>query len=132
MRKNDLIFGSIWLALGIGLVTLGIFETLDEFWSGMGAALLIMGAARLLRGYRLGKSEAFREKMEINTTDERMRFIRMKAWSWAGYLFVILAGISTIVLYLLDNHPLSQAASLGVFLMIALYWISFFVLKKKY
>ena len=132
MKKNDIIFGCLWLVLGIVLAVLGIFETLDEFWSGMGSALLIIGAARLLRGYRLGKSEAFREKMEINTTDERMRFIRMKAWSWAGYLFVILAGISTIVLYLLDNHPLSQAASLGVFLMIALYWISFFVLKKKY
>ena len=132
MKKNDMIFGCLWLVLGIALVGLGIAKTLDEFWSGMGSALLIIGAVRLLRGYRLGKNEAFREKMEINSTDERICFIRLKAWSWAGYLFVIIAGISVLALYLLGNYALSQAASLGVCLMITLYWICFFVLKKKY
>ena len=132
MRKNDIIFGSIWLVLGIALAALGIAGTLDEFWSGMGSALLVIGAVRLLRSYRLNKSEAYREKMEISTTDERMRFLRTRAWSWAGYLFTLIAGVSVIVLHLLGNDPLSQAASLGVCLMIVLYWGSFLFLQKKY
>lgn len=120
------------LIAGLALVGLGVAEIVDEFWSGMGSALLVVGAVRLLRYYRLKKNEAYREKMETAVTDERNQFIRMKAWSWAGYLFIICTGLSVIVFKLLGNDLLSQASSWGVCLMLVLYWISFFVLKKKY
>ena len=120
------------LIAGLALVGLGVAEIVDEFWSGMGSALLVVGAVRLLRYYRLKKNEAYREKMETAVTDERNQFIRMKAWSWAGYLFIICTGLSVLVFKLLGNDLLSQASSWGVCLMLVLYWISFFVLKKKY
>ena len=132
MKKRDKIFGILWLVLGACFAALGIVDTLDEFWAGMGSALLVVGAVRLLRGYRLSKSEAYREKVEISTADERMRFLRTKAWSWAGYLFIIAAAISVIVLHLLGRDLLSQAASWGVCLMVVLYWGSYFILQKKY
>ena len=129
-KKN--IYPITLLIAGLVLIGLGFAEIVDEFWSGMGSALLVIGAIRLLRYYRLKKNDAYREKMETAATDERNQFIRMKAWSWAGYLFIICTGLSVIVFKLLGNDLLSQASSWGVCLMLVLYWISFFVLKKKY
>ena len=129
-KKN--IYPITLLVAGLALVGLGAAEIVDEFWSGMGSGLLVVGAARLLRYYRLKKNDAYREKMETAVTDERNQFIRMKAWSWAGYLFIICTAVSVIVFKLLGNDLLSQASSWGVCLMLVLYWISFFVLRKKY
>ena len=129
-KKN--IYPIVLLAAGLALSGLGIAEIVDEFWSGIGSALAIVGALRLLRFYRLKKNESYREKMETAATDERNQFIRAKAWSWAGYLFIICAAVSIIVFKLLGNDLLSQASSWGVCLMLVLYWVSYLILKKKY
>ena len=132
MKKNDTIFAIIWLVLGLPLIGLSIAGLVDEFWSGMGSALVVIGACRLLRSVRLNRNEAYREKMDVMATDERLHFLRTKAWSWAGYLFILIAGVSVIVLKLLGQDLLSLAASGAVCLMLVLYWVSYMVLKKKY
>ena len=129
-KKN--IYPIVLLAAGLTLVGLGLAEIVDEFWSGMGSALLVMGIIRLLRFYRLKKNDGYREKMETAQTDERNQFIRMKAWSWAGYLFIMVSAIATIILKILGQDLLCQVSSGAVCLMLVLYWISYFVLKKKY
>ena len=91
------------LVAGLVLMGLGFAEVVDEFWSGMGSALLVMGIIRLLRFYRLKKNDTYREKMETAVTDERNQFIRMKAWSWAGYLFIMVSAIATIILKILGQ-----------------------------
>ena len=132
MKKNDTIFAIIWLGLGLPLIGLSIAGLVDSFWSGMGSALLVIGACRLLRAHRLSKSEEYREKMETFETDERFHFLRAKAWSWAGYLFVIIAGVAVIAFKALGMDTASQAASAAVCLLLVLYWGAYFVLKKKY
>ena len=132
MKKTDILFGILWMVLGIALSVLSLLETLDEFWSGMGSALLVIGAVRLFRGYRLRRSDVYREKREVMETDERFHFIRTKAWSWAGYLFIIICALSTLLFKLLGQELLCQAAGGAVCLFLVLYWISFFILKKKY
>ena len=132
MKKNDTIFAIIWLVLGLPLIGLSIAGLVDSFWSGMGSALVVIGACRLLRAHRLSKSEEYREKMETFETDERFHFLRAKAWSWAGYLFVIIAGISVIVFKILGMETVSMAASCAMCLLLVLYWGAYFVLKKKY
>ena len=132
MKKNDTIFAMIWLAIGLPIVGLSIAGLVDSFWSGMGSALVVVGACRLLRAHRLNKNEEYREKMETFKTDERFHFLRANAWSWAGYLFVIIAGVSVIVFKLLGMDAASMAASYAVCLLLVLYWGAYFVLKKKY
>ena len=129
-KKN--IYPIVLLVAGLALIGLGMAEIVDEFWSGMGSALLVMGVIRLLRYYRLKKNDAYREKMETAVTDERNQFIRMKAWSWAGYLFIMVSALATILFRILGQDLLCQVTSGAVCLMLVLYWISFFVLKKKY
>ena len=129
-KKNT--YPILLLAAGLTLFGLGFAEVVDEFWSGMGSALLVIGIVRLLRFYRLKKNEGYREKMETAQTDERNQFIRMKAWSWAGYLFIMVTAIATIIFRILGQDLLSQVAGYSVCLMLVLYWVSYFVLKKKY
>ena len=132
MTNKRMIYYTVMLLVGLALMSLAFFGKVDEFWNGMGSALAILGAVRLLRGYRLNKNEAYREKVEIAVSDERNQFIRSKAWAWAGYLFIILTGISVIVFKLMGQDLLSQAASWGVCLMLLLYWGAYKVLQKKY
>ena len=129
-KKN--IYPIALIVAGLALIGLGFVEVVDEFWSGMGSALLVIGIIRLLRFYRLKKNESYREKMETAVTDERNQFIRMKAWSWAGYLFIMVSAVATIISRVLGQDLLCQVASGAVCLMLVLYWISYFVLKKKY
>ena len=129
-KKN--IYPIALLVAGLLLIGLGCAEIVDEFWSGMGSALLVIGIIRLLRFYRLKKNDGYREKMETAQTDERNHFIRAKAWSWAGSLFIMVSAIATIIFRILGQDLLSQFCSYAVCLMLVLYWVSYFVLKKKY
>ena len=129
-KKN--IYPIVLLVAGLTLAGLGVAEIVDEFWSGMGSALLVIGIIRLLRFYRLKKNDSYREKMETAVTDERNQFIRMKACSWAGYLFIMVSAVATIIFRILGQDLLSQFAGYTVCLLLVLYWGSYFVLKKKY
>jgi len=122
----------VYMVLGGALLVLGMLELVDSFWSGMGGALIAMGVIRTIQALRYRKDESYREKMEIEENDERNRFIRNKAWAWAGYLFVLITAISTIVLKLLGHELLSMAASFAVCILLLLYWVCYLVLKKKY
>ena len=132
MTNKRMVYYTGMLLVGLALMSLAFFGKVDEFWNGMGSALAILGAVRLLRGYRLNKNEAYREKVEIAVSDERNQFIRSKAWAWAGYLFIILTGLAVIVFKLVGQDLLSQAASAGVCLMLLLYWGAYKILQKKY
>lgn len=131
MKKANAVY-SFYILAGAVLFMAGCMEVVDGFWSGMGGTLLLMGIVRLLRAHRLNQNEAYREKVEVELLDERNKFIRNKAWAWSGYLFVILAGILTIVMKALGQELLSQAAAAAICFMIVLYWISYVILQKKY
>ena len=133
MKKDKrMIVSIIWVVLGATLIALAFAGKVDVFWNGMGSGLLIVGALNLLRQYRFSKNEAYREKIEIEEKDERNQFIRNKTWAWTGYLFVIISAILCIVFKLIGQEVLSFAASGAVCLILVLYWISYFILRKKY
>ena len=95
--KNLFVYG-LYILLGVTLMALGVAEVIDEFWSGMGGGLLAVGLVRLIWMLRMHKDETYREKVETEAKDERNRFIRNKAWAWAGYLFILIAAVAVIVL----------------------------------
>ena len=133
MKKDRRIISCIiYTVIGITLLVLGILEIVDSFWSGMGGALIAVGVLRTIQILRNNKDEAYREKWSVEAQDERNRFIRNKAWAWAGYLFVLIAAICTVVFRLLGQELLSMAASFAVCILVLLYWGSYWLLKKKY
>ena len=132
--KNDrrIVACIIYIILGVALIVLGILEILDSFWSGMGGALIAVGVVRAIQILRYRNDESYRKNMEIEMKDERNRFIRNKAWAWAGYLFVLITAISTIVLKLLGQDLLAITDGFAVCILVLLYWVCYLVLKKKY
>ena len=132
MKIKSYLVSIIYIMLGAVLIGLGFAGKVDEFWNGMGSALLVIGVIQLIRRYRLDKNEAYREKMEIENNDERNKFIRNKAWAWAGYLFVMIMAVTSIVLRIFEQNLLSIATSGAVCLMLLLFWGSYFFLKRKY
>lgn len=132
MKKPEIIYAVILLLLGVALTVVSILGCMDGFWSGSGTALLVIGIARLLRGYRLSRNETYREKRAVAETDERLHFISRKAWTWAGALFILIAAACTFLFKLLGQQMLFFAAAAAMFLMVALYWVAFLILNKKY
>lgn len=133
MRNSRNVIGHIiCIVLGITLVVLGYTEMIDSYWSGMGSGVITVSVIQLVRLYRFRKDKAYREKVETEASDERNHFLRSKAWSWAGYLFILISGVSCIVLKVLGQDLLSLAASYAVCLMLLLYCGAYLVLKRKY
>lgn len=132
MKAKTYVVSIFYIILGAILIGLGFAGVVDEFWNGMGSALLVIGVIQLIRRYRLNKNEVYREKIEIETNDERNHFIRNKAWAWAGYLFVMIMAIASIVLKVFEQNVLSMAASGTVCFVLVLFWGSYFILKRKY
>ena len=93
----------LYILVGITLIVLGFTGILDSFWSGMGSGLLVVSALQIIRLVRLYKNSDYREKVETEVSDERNRFLRNKAWAWAGYLFVLTAAVASIVLRILGQ-----------------------------
>lgn len=132
MKAKSYLVSALYITIGIILIGLGFAGMVDEFWNGMGSALLVIGVIQLIRRYRLEKNEAYREKIEIEINDERNHFIRNKAWAWAGYLFVMIMAVGCIILKIVGQDTLSMAASGSVCLMLVLFWCSYYFLKRKY
>lgn len=122
----------LFTVVGCVLACLGFIGILDAFWSGMGSALIVVSILRFVRLYRYRKNEAYREQVDTEVADERNRFLRNKAWAWAGYLFVLIAAICTIVFKVMGQDLLCQVTGLGMCLIVTLYWVAFLILRKKY
>lgn len=122
----------VWIIIGIVLIGLSFAGIVDEFWNGMGSGLSVIGAIQVLRFHRFIKNDAYREKVEIEASDERNLFIRDKAWAWSGYIFVIVTAIAVIVLKIMGQDLLSMAASTAVCFMLILFWGSYHILKRRY
>lgn len=118
----------------IGVISIGcsVLGIVDEFWSSMGAAMLVVGVAFLIRQIKYKTNEEYREKYDVERSDERNRYLSGKAWAWAGYLFVMIAAVATIMLKLTGREELMLMASGSVCLIVLLYWVSYVILKRKY
>ena len=132
MRKARLISSILEIVIGVVLCVCHFANRIDEFWSGMGIALIIVGSLFLLRNIKYHTNENYREEIDTQNNDERNRYLSLKAWSWAGYLFVIIAAVGTIVFKLVGKEELMMLASGSVCIVIFLYWISYMILRKKY
>ena len=131
-QKIKLSFNIVYVIIGCILIGFAVLEKLDSFWSGMGSALLVVGLINLLKFHRLSKNEEYREKMEIEISDERLQFIRNKAWAWSGYLFVLISAVACIVFKVMNLDQLSLYASFSVCLVLVLFWVSHAIIKRKY
>ena len=137
MKNRDIVLSIIYIVLGAAffvasqVADLGD-STIAQILPGMGGALIAIGIIRMYRGIRLEKDAAYRENFEVEVHDERNQWLRMKAWSWAGYLFVMISACATLVFAIIDKKELMQEASYAVCVMLVLYWVCYIIVRKKY
>ena len=133
MNSNKrIILFTFYILLGAVLFGCGATGLLDDFWSGMGGGLIAVGILQLIRHVRYRTNDDYREKFDTERQDERNKFISNKAWAWAGYLFVMIAGVSIFVFKFSGREELMMMAAWSVCLIIILYWISYLFLRRKY
>ena len=127
-----IVLSIFWIVLGTVLCACHFAGRIEEYWGSMGFALIIVGILQVIRQIRYRTNKDYQEKFDTNANDERNKFIANKAWAWAGYLFVMVAAVGSIVFKLMGREDLMMLASGSVCLIILLYWGSWMVLRKKY
>ena len=131
-NKKNRFVSLLWVLLGVVLTVCAAAGVLDSYWYSFGMALLVVGSLQLWRQRRYRKNEAYREKVDTETGDERNKFIAGRAWAWAGYGFVMIAAVASIIFKLLGREDLMMFCSFSVCLIALLYCGSYMILKRKY
>lgn len=132
MSKKRIAVQILEIVAGIILLVLGIAEKVDEFWSGMGGALIGVGAMYLVQNIRYQKNPDYRENVNTERNDERNQFLHMKAWQMVGSWFVIIAAVATFAFKFAGKEDLMMLTGGAVGLMTFMYWIFYLYLRKKY
>lgn len=132
MNIKRMIASIIEIAIGICLAVCGATGIVDEYWSGMGTALIAVGALQIARNIRYKVDADYRENVNVQAQDERNKYLGMKAWSWAGFYFLMIAAVASVVLKIAGFDEYSIMAGGSVCLIVLLYWLSYLYLRKKY
>ena len=134
MKRNDwrFIVSILEILIGAALLVLGLTGVLDEFWEGMGTGLIVVGMLMFIRQIRYRTNAEFKEELDVKEKDERNRFIAMKSWSWAGYTYVLVAAVGTIVAKILGHDDIMMMLSRSVCFILVFYWLFYLILQKKY
>ena len=131
--KQRLWIAISYIALGLILVIADAVNHFENyFFSSFGFALVIMGILRIIRHRKTMRNDQSIRKQELAESDERTRMIAERARSWAFSLSITGAGIVVIVLSLLGQHEEALPFAWYVCGMVILYWISYFMIRKKY
>ena len=132
-NNKKLLLSIFWILAGAALLVLTVAEVLKEpVYAGMGGALIAVGVLQTIRNLRYRKDAEYREKVDTEVNDERMSFIRMKSWSWTGYLLILIEGIGAIIALVLGQRTIQLVLSYSVCLLLVIYWVSYLILSRKY
>jgi hypothetical protein len=131
--KKRILTARIFLIAGPLLMAVSIWQNLDnEFFFAWGTALMVIGIVRL-RQYRklMASPEAMRAR-EVAETDERNVMLANKAKSYAFFWYVLICGVAVIVLEFMNQVQIATVLAFSVCFLVLLYWISYYVLRRKY
>ena len=131
--NRRLVLSIFWVALGAVLLGLSIAGKLDSsVFAGMGGALIAVGALQLIRNMRYRSNEEYREKIDIEVSDERNRFLRMKSWSWVGYIVVLVEAVGSVIALIMGQQTVQMVLMYSVCLIVGAYWIIYMILSRRY
>ena len=130
--RKRMIASICWIVIGAALMCAYYAGLIDEYWSAMGVSLLVVGILQMIRHIRYRTDEAYKAHVDVEAKDERNRFIASRAWAWAGYLYVLIGAVASIVFQIAGNDEMTKIAAMSVCLIMLLYWLSYAFLRRKY
>ena len=120
------------IVVGAAMAVCSAIGLIEEFWGVMGVVVMLNKGIQLARMIRIKTNADYRSRVQVEKDDERNRYIGMKAWSMAGYMFVVIAAVAAIMLKVAGREDLMYMASGSVCLIMLLYWGSWLYLRRKY
>ncbi|MBQ4507040.1 MAG: hypothetical protein II971_07300 [Firmicutes bacterium] len=119
--------------VGAALIFLAFTGRLDgEIWGGIGGGLMGIGIARTAMSVKYNRDPEYREKVDIDASDERNHMIRNKAWAWTGYATVMIAAIGEIAALIMGKRMLMNACAIIVCGILVLYWGCYVIISRRY
>jgi len=130
--RKRMIASVCWIVIGAALMGAHDVGWTDEYWNGMGTSLLVVGVLQMIRHIRYRTDEAYKAHVDVETKDERNKFIAGKAWAWAGYLFVLIGAAASLLCKIAGNDQMTKLSAMSVCLIMLLYWVCYAFLRRKY
>lgn len=131
--KVRLIMGIVYIIIGAALTILNIFiQSKNDVLSVFGTIMLAMGVVYTIRNIRLMTNDEEMKNRKIYENDERNVMLYKNARSIAFYIYIIAAGIAVMVLYLCNLPYEAQIVAYSVCVLCVIYWITYFILRRKY
>lgn len=131
-NNKRLLLSVFWVVLGTILLGLSIAEIIDQsLYAGMGGAMMTIGILQVVRNLRYRNDQEYKEKVDIEITDERNKYLRMKAWSIAGYIMVLAGAAGSLVAFFAGHEETQQVLLCSVALLVFIYWLAYMILNKK-
>ena len=122
-----------YILLGVAMIVVGlVVGSKNDILSSFGFAIALIGCVRLRNYFLITKDEERIKAQEIAEKDERNIAIADKAKSFAFTTFVLLACIAVIVLHLLKKTQWALVLSSGVCVLLVLYWVGYYIIRKKH
>lgn len=129
--KRNIILNIIYIIVGTVLVVLGAMEILNNLYSGFGGGIAGVGIVQLIRNIQYATNKELKEKVDTEINDERNKYIRMKAWSWTGYIVVLALAITSIVMMIIGKELYCEMASFMMCMVLIVYYIAYFIIRRK-
>ena len=130
-NNKKLALSIFWVVLGITLLVLNLVGVLDDLYSSMGIALIIVGGLQVWRNLKYRRDPEYREKIDIAASDERNRAIRMQSWAWAGYIVVLGEMVASLVAFFMGQILVQRVLMLSACALLVIYWVTYVILSKK-
>lgn len=120
--------------IGIGLIitlAVNIMKTENQFLSPFGIALIVCGIVRIRNYVMITKNDETIRKQQIAETDERNISISNRAKQAAFVIYIYLTGTAVIVLRVINKTQLATILSASVCGLIFIYWVSYWIIRRK-
>lgn len=131
--QKRLYFAIGYCILGLAMLGTSYFNGFtNNFLFPFGVAMMVCGMIRVAKHFKITRNQETMHKMELAEKDERYLMIAQKARSWAFSLYIMIAGVSVITMNLLGHSEAALPYAWSVCALVAIYWVSWMILKKKY
>lgn len=131
--KKRILTARIFLIAGPLLMAVSIWRNLDnEFFFAWGTALMVIGIVRLRQYRKLMASPEAMRAQEVAETDERNVMLANKAKSYAFFWYVLICSVAVIVLEFMNQVQIATSLAFSVCFLVLLYWVCYYVLRRKY
>ncbi len=128
--KIRFITAFLLIAIGIILEVLGMYFD-QSMLSSFGAMFIVIGVARVIQHRRITKTPESFEQRKIAETDERNVHIWKNARANAFSYSLIIAAVLVVLLYIFNKNDIGLLISQVISAEIVVYWICYYIEKKK-